>query len=762
MRPPVVQFTVAYAAGLWVGLVVSVPVATAVAGLVVAGLAARWRRWPAILAAAFFVAVLTGAARRAAGRDDCAVAWQPGPRAATVRLHDAPGPRGTTTASVLHADPPCDGDLTLRIDGAGLPPGGRAVIVGPYRGQGVLRARHARNLAGGAAWRYRLRGALARRIRTLYGERAGLVEALVLGRRDDIDPEIRTEFADAGLAHLLAISGLHVGIVAGWIALGARAIGAGRGAGLWSAALTWGYVALLGFPAPATRAAAFVTAFAVSRGRQRHPPPRAVLAVAILAVLAAEPAAATAVGAWLSATAVAGTRAATELVPRRVKLRGLWLLVAASGGATLATAPITAYAFGSVAPVGILSNLVAVPLAGLAVPGVFASLALGSVLAGGAGLALAGIEWVAALTARLPGGHLTGTPGAGFAFPWAAALVVGVWLIRTRPSWVMVRRKLLVGVATASWVSVMFPVLRAPRPEQTLTLYVLDVGQGDAIAIRTPHGRWVLVDGGPRTGSGDAGKRVVVPFLRRRGVRSLDALVVSHGDADHLGGVPAVLDAVPTELVLEPGQPLPSALYVEHLAAVDAAGVAWRAARAGDTLAVDGVVLAVLHPTGAWMARQLSPNENSVVMHLSYGCFDAVLTGDAGTPVEALLASRVGRAELLKVGHHGSVSATSDAWLDALRPAAAVISVGRNNTYGHPAPAVLARLAARRIPVFRTDRAGALTIETDGRTVTVAEGADRRPSPRCWLARVRGAATDSSCGPARSLRVPATCTPAPP
>jgi competence protein ComEC len=366
------------------------------------------------------------------------------------------------------------------------------------------------------------------------------------------------------------------------------------------------------------------------------------------------------------------------LVPRRARLRAVWQLVAASGGATLATAPITAYAFGSVAPIGLLSNLLAVPLAGLAVPGVFASLAIGDVLAGGAGLALAGIEWVAAAAARVPGGHLAGTPGVSFAGPWAVVLAVAVWLVQTRPPLLAMRRKLLVGVATASWLSVAWPVLRAPHHERLLTIHVLDVGQGDAIAIRTPNGRWVLVDAGPRTATLDVGKRVVVPFLRRHGARTLDAVVVSHGDADHLGGVPAVLDALPTGLLLEPGQPLPSALYVEHLAAVDAGGVTWRAARAGDTLVVDGVVLAILHPTSEWMAGQLSPNENSIVVHASYGCFDAVLTGDAGTPVERRLAASVGRAELLKVGHHGSATATGEEWLDALRPAAAVISVRRS------------------------------------------------------------------------------------
>ncbi len=509
----------------------------------------------------------------------------------------------------------------------------------------------------------------------------------MIGRREDLPPSLRNTFAAAGLAHLLAISGLHVGLLAGWLVLLLRRVASPGKAWVLSAAASWGYVALLGFPAPATRAAGFLTLHAAARLRQRHPPRSAVLAVAVFAVMLIEPAAVTAVGAWLSVAAVWGTGAAAAWLPAARRRHPAWRLAAASAGATLATAPITAFAFGTVAPA----------------------------------LVLAAIERVAGAAAALPLGNVTGRSGLGFAVPWTALSVAVFWAAGRRGRPRSLVRRLPALAATASWLLVALAAADRRDGEGSLTLHVLDVGQGDAIAMRTPRGRWVLVDAGPRSAAGDAGRAVVVPFLRRQGVQRLAVLVVSHGDADHLGGAPAVLRQLDPELVLEPGQPLGTRLYLEYLAALDAGGVPWRAARAGDTLVIDSVVVAVLHPTARWLERRVEPNENSVVLRVSYGCFDAVLTGDIGEPAERVLLQSVGQSEVLKVGHHGSAGSTTPEWLDAVAPAAAVISVGRN-AYGHPAATVLRRLAGRGTAVWRTDRGGAVTIETDGRYLTIIQG----------------------------------------
>ena len=181
-----------------------------------------------------------------------------------------------------------------------------------------------------------------------------------------------------------------------------------------------------------------------------------------------------------------------------------------------------------------------------------------------------------------------------------------------------------------------------------------------------------------------------------------------------LHGLPAIVDAFSPELVLEPGEPLGRPLYLEFLASVEAARARWHPARTGDRIELDGVTLEVLSPDTQWLALPLDVNEHSVVLRVTYGAVRLLLQGDAGMPVEARLAGTVGPVDLLKVGHHGSASATSDEWLDELAPHDAVISVGRRNTYGHPTPDVLERLARHGVAIFRTDRNGTITFSTDG------------------------------------------------
>jgi competence protein ComEC len=756
--PPILQIVMAYGAGLWTGLVVLAPRALLWVGGPLALAAVLRLGWRGVVGAAWVVGVAAGTQRADVAAQSCRAVWRSGPVAVTLQLHDRPGRRGVTTASVRHATQGCGGTVRVRIHDSAPLAGSRIVAVGAARPGGVLSVAHLRVLSGARPLRYRIRGLVAERLRSLYGDRSGLVEAMVLGSRHDVDPAVRREFVRAGLAHLLAISGLHVGIIAGWLLLLLRRVMPRRRAWLASVVATWAYVLLLGFPAPATRAAGFFSLYALARWRQRHPPFAAVLAVALLIVLLVDPQAASGVGTWLSVAAVWGTRWGTRLLPSRRRRHPVAQLAAASLGATLATAPITAFAFGSVSPAGLVANLVAVPLAGVAVPGVLASIGLG-IMAGGAGLALAGLEVTARWAAQLPAGHLSFAPGPGAALPWAALLAAVVWFARCRPCWALVARRALLGCALAVWGALAATALGSRAGKGEVAIHLLEVGQGDAIAVRTPSGRWLLLDGGPRGVAGDMGRRVVAPFLRRHRVRDLTALVVSHGDADHLGGVPVVLQEFDPGLVLEPGQALGTGLYLEYLGVVDRQGLEWRAARAGDTLVLDSVVLAVLHPSDRWMARRTDPNENSVVLHLRYGCFDALFTGDIGAPAESLLVAEVPEIDLLKVGHHGSAGGTGAAWLDSLRPKAAVVSVGPNS-YGHPAPEVLRRLRARDIPLWRTDRGGTVTIRSDGRYFSIDQGQAShgwgilRCRIRNWLRSSASSSSRSGCTPRPRVSLP--------
>ncbi len=722
MRPPILWITVAFGLGLWAGLAGSG--AWGVGAPVLLGAVVLWRRAP--VGAAFGVMLVAGALWGAAARREravtCAGTWARArgdhTRAAIVRLQDPVAAEGGIVEGDARGGS-CGGRLKLRWPERHVARGGTTwVVAGRWLGdadRGILVARWVRMLDATPRGRGALRDRIAARSARLFGSRAPLVDALVIARTAELDPELRERYARSGLAHILSISGLHVGFIAAWLGLVLRALGLGPRARFGaSTTLIAAYCWLLGLPAPATRAAVMLALDGVARLRQRIVAPRGLVAVAGLVVLGLDPWAVRSVGAWLSVGAVAAViwaARATERSPRVVRL------LAPAVAATLVTAPICAYTFGTVAPVGVLANLVAIPLGAVAVPGVIVALLLSSgLLAAGAGLCLALLDLVAGAAAALPGGHAVMTAGGLAAALWLGVLAVAWWLWRTpRRPWLIAARLAFVGVLLSC--TALFSAFSRLSECRCLTVHFLDVGQGDAIAVRTPAGRWVLVDGGPRSEGRDAGRRVVVPFLRRAGAVRLAAIVATHAHADHVGGLPAVLNALPVDLVLEPGEPLGEAPYLEFLAASEASGARWRAARRGDRLDLDSVRFTVLSPDSAWAAETTDPNEESLVLLVEYGHVRFLLTGDAGLPVEFQLAGRIGDVDVLKVGHHGSRSATSDAWLDEARPEIAVISVGARNTYGHPAPEVIARLVAHGAHVYRTDREGTITLESDGVSV---------------------------------------------
>jgi hypothetical protein len=295
---------------------------------------ARRAPWASVVVLAGGVGLAHGrlvAAREAAG---CAAIWDGGRHAALVRIADAPGGTGLAHAAVRHAPEGCAGRIRLRFGAVAFPSGATLVVVGRHQPGAALRVERYRVLGRAPSPRFRIRDVVGRRIASLYGPRAPIVDALVLERRGDIDPQLRAEFVASGLAHLLAISGLHVGIVAAWIAVLGRAVGLGSRAVWLSTAGAWGYVLLLGFPAPAARAAAFVAIGALARARQRHPRGGAVLAVAVLVVLAVDPAAVTQVRPQAANRRGGGTRRPRPRMRRCACSRPV--------GAVVATAPITA------------------------------------------------------------------------------------------------------------------------------------------------------------------------------------------------------------------------------------------------------------------------------------------------------------------------------------------------------------------------------------------------------------------------------------
>jgi competence protein ComEC len=274
--------------------------------------------------------------------------------------------------------------------------------------------------------------------------------------------------------------------------------------------------------------------------------------------------------------------------------------------------------------------------------------------------------------------------------------------------------------ALLTWAAVFAGVARrVPDSAHGLTLHFLDVGQGDAAALRTPAGRWVLIDAGPADGRSDAGLRVVSPFLSRQGAARVELALLSHAHADHIGGLQSVLDQKPVGQVLEPGRLTGEAVYLELLSRLESDAIPWRAVRDGTRFELDGVRFTVLHPSAAWEGWAEDLNEDSAVLLVEYAGFRALFAGDAGLPVESRLKGRVGQVDVLKVGHHGSRWATGGEWLAELRPRVAIISSGRNNGYRHPHAEVLERLTRAGAGIWRTDERGTITVRADSSRVTV-------------------------------------------
>jgi competence protein ComEC len=739
---PAVVFTLGYWAGLVTGLLHFGGPAGVLAGAL--GLAVLRRPPYPLFISAMFIGRLGGELTTLSERSLCAATLPPSRLALRVRLLEPADEAGGRIA-VRPLAARCSGSVLARwprghraaagretrVTGSWVP---RAGIGG--RLGGTLSVSSVGALTGKPSPADRLRTYLRDASHRLYGQRAGMVDALILGTRGGIDPELQDRFAWSGLVHLLSISGFHVGLITAWVFLAGRLARLTRARALVLAAgVSVGYVAVLGWPAPAGRAAALAVLAALCRIRQRHVLADPLLSATCLCVLLVDPRAALDLGGWLSAAALWGATTFSRWSDRALGRHFVWRTLGSSVGATLATAPITAIALGSVAPIGILINFAAIPLAAVAVPGVLASLivlpASGSVsaaLAAGAGLGLHLLELSAVAGASVPFGHVLFEPGeAGAGVLWAGALAAGLWAIGAGNTLGETGRRLGWIATVLLWSGLLRHVVeRSADGGRGLALHFLDVGQGDAAAIRTPGGHWVLVDAGPATARADAGSRVVAPFLQRRGVRRLTAVVISHAHADHLGGVPAVLRRTPASLVVEPGAPFPDPGYLGFLDLLVAEGTPWYPGRAGDCFVLDGVRFAFVHPVPGGPGWGDDVNEDSLVLLVGYGGFQALFAGDAGFPAEDALVGRVPPIDLLKVGHHGSRGSTGERWLERLRPTVAVISVGRND-YGHPAPETLARLAARHVTVRRTDQDGTVSVTTDGQTMLVrsARGVER-------------------------------------
>ena len=760
------------ALALWLGIALAGTWSagpTLVTGVVACLLLARPRAGPATLALAMFAAGLARGGASQARLESAALVsssaggdvWRIVARIESPPLREADAP--TAAVRVLAASPPLVLGTRLRLR---LPPGSmaewgdtvecltRLEAPSPPRSPGAYDGANAARASGssgsGRAYTASVRPArdagtvpvrLAMRARraieralasALTPDARELATPLLLGDRSGMATGTDAALRASGLVHLLALSGLHVT----WLAAVARSLAAIVGGGPVARAVA-GALSALGYsliagPIPSlARAVAAEAADALAAARERALDPLQSLGLAALVLLALRPGWAFDLGFQLSCAATFGLVALggplssfAGHAPRLVR----WLVspLALTAGAQLAALPWLLARFHALPWTSLAANLVAVPVS----EGLLAAAALGAacevVLPGSGHLWMRACEALAALLHVLvarsgawPGALLaTGPGGASVVLAVAATLLAALSLQQPRALDSRGRgeaARTLAGVLAFAVTVALAVSLAGLRPLLPPTgrwwLVALDVGQGDAIAIGTSQGWW-LVDAGPRSPRWDAGEGTVLPFFRWAGVRSLIAVCATHDDGDHTGGLDALRRGLPVRSgygpASVPGVPGPVARY----------GLA-PAAR-GDSLSFAPGARVLWPPRGD--GRDLAvasrgDNAASLVLELGTGEARALLTADADSLSEDCLAARP-RPALLKAGHHGSGSSSGAAFLIALAPRRAIVSCGVRNPYGHPAAGALERLVASGAHVDRTDLAGTLWYELSDRGVT--------------------------------------------
>jgi competence protein ComEC len=588
----------------------------------------------------------------------------------------------------------------------------------------------------------RVRATLRARIQTALAGRtyAGVIVALVIGDQRGIDQADWQVFNRTGIGHLISISGLHITMIAGLAAWAVSALWrrsfftdarlplllpAQKVAALAGAVVALLYVLLAGFGVPAQRTLYMLSVVALALWMGRLAAVSHVLCTALGVVVLLDPWAVLWPGFWLSFGAVAVILFAGHgrIGPPPSGPRGALLLAGRTQWAvTAGLVPLTLLLFGQVSVVSPVANAVAIPLVSLVVT----PLALaGSLVPGPPGdwlLLLA--HWTVELLAWLLR-QMAGWPGAVWRAPapqaWVFALGLGgtLWMLMPR-GWPH---------RWAGAVALLPMLLQLPHqpPSGTFRVTAFDVGQGMALLVETERHR-LLYDTGPAYAPGaDGGSRVIVPYLRMRGIATLDGIVVSHADTDHSGGALAVLEGVETGW-------LASSLPADH-AIVRAARRHVRCS-AGQHWEWDGIAFDVLHPTRAsYDDAHLKTNARSCTLRIGNGRRTVLLAGDIEAAQEAALVERAPgllRADVLLAPHHGSGTSSTLAFLQAVRPDIAVFQVGYRNRYHHPKPEIYDRYGTLGIERLRTDEAGALTLDVGA---DVAWRSYRMEHARYWYGR---------------------------
>jgi competence protein ComEC len=569
-----------------------------------------------------------------------------------------------------------------------------------------------------------VRRAVARHVGPHSPVSAAIVSAVLIGDRSGVPDEIRTRLQAAGTYHVIAISGGNIAILATILLVSLMPIGlSGRRAAFATLVVLIVYAGVVTAGPSVWRATLVAVVYLTARLLDQRTAPWQAMAVAGAVLAVCAPLDVRNAGFVLTF----GATGALLYVVRRIHHtpRFAWLAgsLASSAAVEIVLLPVMAGTFSRVTMAGLALNLVAVPamavvqIAGLVAVCFSALDSIGSIAGLLAHLGAAAIVESARLVEL--------APWLSFRVPAPSPWMTVTYYVGLAGA-LLIRRGMLRGAALFALLLSGLLIVSGYRFADDvagLRLTMVDVGQGDAMVLQAPGRHALAVDTGGRPfgSSFDIGGRVLEPALWARGIASLDALLVTHGDPDHVGGALPVIDDFRPAAVWQ-GIPVPRAAPLQEvLARAVASGANVEQRRTGEAHRLGNAQIVVVHPEVPDWERQRVRNDDSVVLEVIYGDVALLLTGDIGADVERQIVPRLvpAKTRILKVAHHGSRTSTSQALLDAWRPDIALISCGRGNPFGHPAPEVIARLERAGARIYRTDLDGEITLDTDGHEISV-------------------------------------------
>ncbi|MDP1675392.1 MAG: DNA internalization-related competence protein ComEC/Rec2 [Bacteroidota bacterium] len=578
---------------------------------------------------------------------------------------------------------------------------------------------------------------IVKTIRTVMkGDEANFLIGLLLGDRTDISQEIKSAFMNTGTIHVLAVSGSHVVLVAEIIFVIVGLLRFSKKPKIIIAILVlFYYMFLTGATPSVVRATLMIMVFYIGKLFEERTDVYNVLCVSAIIILLIEPKQLFDVGFQLSFSAVFSIvyfypklNALIPKIPEPLEefkiLKWVWQLFAVSLAAQIGTLPFTAFYFGKVSIVSLFANLIVVPLVGLIV-----TIGLSGALFGIVSL------WIASCFSEM--NDLLAIFTLNFV-RWAEQVPFAIINTATFGLRETILYSAFIGflfnignrafqkrIIFASLIIgniILFNSFFQPT-KNNLRITFLDVGQGDGAVIQFPTGEVIVVDAGPKTNEFDAGEKTVAPFLRRNGIATIDAIITTHPHADHLGGVPYLLKNFSIKHIIDPDQSAQSNLFYQY-DLLRKNGI-HLSGRAGMMIPIGNARLYILHPTKQFIDTDSANgysdlNESSIVFKLQYGNTSFLFTGDAETEAEEHLVNSYHDfldSDVLKAGHHGSSTSSSEYFISAVKPQKVVVSVAKFNKFRHPSKRVIERFKLFDASVFRTDSEGAIILESDGKTV---------------------------------------------